>query len=178
MTRFIVFTTGLFFLSLTAFSQGVTLQEMINKVECPDYNCFNDFIIKKGFYEKKVDPVGGMVKFQYLYRSDSTYTATSNPKVMARHNDVTFSCIDGLPRVAILTVVNMQYQNLMDELSSFNFKTTKTTDIGNGSIEVEYKSNSYPKTIVLVTTKNSIRKSDNENFTTYIIEVWGNYKCQ
>ncbi|MFN8306989.1 MAG: hypothetical protein U0T79_09460 [Ferruginibacter sp.] len=173
MTKLTITTLGLLFFSSLALSQTITGKEMINKVNCSDYSCFNEFITQKGFSEKKIDPQREEIKFYYCYRSDSTFAATSNSKVTGKRNDVFFSNHSGdLFRFSFRTVVKAQYQNLLGELTDLKFKSTKTTDKGDGKIETEYKSDSYTNLIVNVTTSTEVRKSDNESYIFYNIEMW------
>lgn len=122
----IILLTALIHLVVFAFSQKLTLTEMIEKTKCKTFTEFNNFITSKEFTYEKVDDkcCSGTL---YMFHSDVYEDSLDNGCMYrtqcqffigadARENDRT---------VAFITRTKKNYHPILKQLEKLKFKVTK-----------------------------------------------------
>lgn len=135
--------TALLLLSLSNFSQTISIQELIDKSNCKDTACINSWILTKGFVKNRVieNPEGKI--FRYL--SEEKFQKGDNKDLKAQ-NQLTFSAFnDGTYGIAIGTSFEPYYLLLISELDSLKFVEVNSIDDGAGTVSHIYSSPNYPE---------------------------------
>jgi hypothetical protein len=149
---YFVFQTAVF----VSNAQTLTLNELIDKSGCYDFNCVNESITARGFcfLNTKKKPGGTLYTFESCYengtRSDFTFTKYDN--------NSTSSCIE--------TESESYVRNLQSQLKQRGFKVVQTNDSKTQGTRLIYRSPVYPKiTIELVTSRPNEWQSKGQYYT-------------
>lgn len=148
--KFILF--GLLFIStLTCISQTVTLEEMLNRLSCESFECFNDFAVAKNF--KYTDNSGTTEDTEaYSFESAKEFTASSNKAVVMNNLfQCTLNQTTKVRSVCFYTFVEGQYLELLRQMKELEFVSDGKKEVANNISEIclsreaeTYISQKYP----------------------------------
>gem|GEM_PF-3530195 len=166
MKKLIIILTGLTILSLGVFGQTVTIKDLIDRTNCDDYSCFNNFITTKGFsYFESEDSETGRT---YFYTSNKKFPASSTPEISTPNIAILTLSDTGSPICGFRTSVVEHYNVMIAQLKSMGFISMFVLDIEDGVSET-YKFPSYPKLSVRIETN---RIGDGKQWTSYYIGIY------
>jgi hypothetical protein len=131
----------LLIISSTTFGQKLSFKELFEKSKCNSYDCFGDFVTKKGFSFNNIDEESG----SYNYISSKKYS--SNTGVLSPDVCAIGFGENGCQSVVITTANKAYYTQLLNEIKSYGFVFSNTTKDEYG-INVYYKLVSNPNVIV------------------------------
>lgn len=150
------------FVSLNTESQTVNFSDLLDKSKCKSFDCFNDFIINRGFSLSKSDET------YYLFMSDKEFPTTSTNEITTKNVAMILFGSDGSITTSARTAVKSHYDILLKQIKASGFTSFKTKNIENGVI-VYYKLKSNPKISVAIQTDQLSK--DEYTWTSYNISI-------
>ncbi|WP_337043097.1 hypothetical protein [Emticicia sp. 17c] len=158
-------------ISNSLFCQTLAIKDLIKKMTCEKFECFNDFVINKGFSFSKSERFSLSKKnsgIYYSYISDSNFTATKNKGVTTRNTVTIYFLDDGTTRISFSTSVSKYYQTFLNEIKSLNYLSTGSAPMTDGVI-VTYSSKTIKDYDITVTT--SVGKLQDMKYNIYILMI-------
>lgn len=150
---------------LSAYSQTVSVQYLLDKSKCKDFTCYNDFITQEGFsYFKSDKGEGGN---WYLYLSDEKFPTSSTPTVSTSNTSIITFNTDGSVTTGFRIAIVQQYNLIIGRLKELGFVSVSIKDVDN-AVVVEYQSETYPGASIAVQTD---KIGDSETWISYDITV-------
>ena len=148
-----------------AFAQYLTANEMIAKIDCKTFNCFNDFIIAKHFsYSSthKNESFGTL----YLFLCDDY--ETSGDQSIKIPNTAIISLDKSRTGVGFRTASKSYYTKLLNEFKEKGYRALSTHPSGQ-SVDTDYESDRFPAIKLMV----RVDRLDKEGtkFTSYDFEL-------
>lgn len=149
-------------MSNCSFAQVLTLNNLIEKSKCNTYDCFNPFILKKGFH-LKTDTIFPLYR-SYIYISDKKYTVAdgSNQATVSLYKD------NSEVTVAFATESKSLYMAYLDSLTKTDFKSVELEPENNDGVmkHTTYydRSLKYPELSILLTVLTFEVNSEEHNF--------------
>lgn len=159
-------------LTIMAFSQRLTISEMIEKTKCKTFNEFNNFAMGKKFTYSSVDDecCNGTL---YMFNSDTF--ADSLDGCMYKTQCQFFigtGARENEKNVAFITRTKKNYLPILKQLEKLKFKVTREVKdaMGNDRVTVYYSSPSYTGIEIQITLSSGKDLLDNP-MTMYFINV-------
>ena len=151
--------------SASIFAQTLTADEMISKANCATFDCYSEFISKKGFSYEASPAVENAEA--YIFLSDSVLK-TSNPNVRTKNTImIIISKVSTVTNVGFRTADKMYYNKLLAAFQGKGFRSTKTIQNANGVTTV-YESKNYPEISLTITVD---KLGTDYTWTSYDFEV-------
>ena len=109
--------------SATAFSQTVTIKELIEKTNCRNVQCFNSFIMKKGFSPDSTIHKSKGLNSSVCYKGDK-FNSGPSKEVLRKPNYSCFSSQgNGKVKIDFGTSIKSHYRTILAELDSLKFRS-------------------------------------------------------
>lgn len=154
------------FFSNPVFSQWVTVQQMIEKTQCPETDCFDKFFLSKRFERSQVEKNIDRTAYEYF---SSEKFESNNQKVLVPNLVDWIITKEGFVLVSFSTVDMEGYLFLLDQIKILGFEPISKDNLEDGHV-VNYGGNDkYEDYLVSVSTHNVNRQ--NENFRLYNFTV-------
>jgi hypothetical protein len=170
MKTFIYILNTLFLFSINASGQTVTLKELIEKTNCPNTECFNSFMLKKGFSPDSTIHEPNGIKNSFCFKGDKINSHNSK-EVMREPNYTCFSSTgERKAKIDFGTCIKSDYRSILAELDSLKFQPLKSSGEDNKQITVYFNSKQFPNLKVIVTVTNESSNKD-DRWISYLFEV-------
>ncbi len=168
----IFFSTIILLLLFTAnsFSQTVTIKELIEKANCRNIECFNSFILKKGFSHDSTIHESNGSNNSVCFKADKINPDPSK-EILGEPNYACFSSPDkGKAKIKFGTCIKSHYRTVLAELDSLKFQPIKSSGEDNKQITVYFNSKQFPNIKVIVTVTDE-SNSKGDRWISYLFEV-------
>lgn len=170
MKLFVIAINLLFLFLAPAFSQTVTIQELIEKTNCRNAECFNSFIMKKGFSpDSTLHEPDGLISSACFKGKE--FISNPSKETMGKANYSCFSSSSkGKTKIDFGTCIKSHYRTILAELDSLKFQPIKSSGEDNKQITVYFNSNQFSNIKVIVTVTNE-SNSKGDRWISYLFEV-------
>ena len=162
-----------FLFSTNSFCQTVTIQELINKTECRNVDCFNSYIKEKGFSPDNTVKKPNGIKMYACYNADKSISVPTNENVSKPNYSCYTKISEGITKIDFGTSIKSNYRSLLAELDTLNFKPIKSSGEANKQIIIYYNSNQYPIIKVIVKATGEVG-TKGEGGMSYLFEICRN----
>lgn len=146
---FLFLSTLLFTLILAQGQNTISIQELIAKTECKDFECYHTFMLEKGYSFDQALNANDIVCYQFL--SDKRSYDAHN--FSAGNMSIICFATSGLVMADLTTIDSNYFWRLLDQLKDFGFVSNKTELSDKRTVKTWYESSSFPKLFVLVTIR-------------------------